>query len=154
MKRIYLLPFMLFAGNLFGQTSEPNLYQVAKPFTKIYADNHKDFIVAFDMGKYIDKAGVGSSIIKTDTLFLQPDKSYIGKEFRIENISNRLYITSLTEKKSKKYELNLVESQKTTFFVNSVLHFTQNQPGFIFNFVKNKKHRQPNLKFNSSKNVW
>jgi hypothetical protein len=115
MKRIYILPFLIFSGNLFGQITEPNLYEVSKAFKKIYADKHENFIVVFDMGKYLDKAGVGSSIRKTDTLVLQSDNSYKGKEFKIETISNQLYVTSLTEKKSKKYELNIVESKKIAY---------------------------------------
>jgi hypothetical protein len=115
MKRIFFLPFLLSAGNLFGQTSEPNLYQLAKPFKKTYADVHDNFIVAFDMGKYLDKAGVGSSITKTDTLYLQSDNIYKGKEFNIENVANQLYITSLTEKKTKKYKLDIVQSKKIVY---------------------------------------
>jgi hypothetical protein len=112
MKKNCILPFLLCTVNLFGQVTKPNLYEVSKAFKKIYADNHENFIVAFDMGKYLDKAGVGSSIRKTDTLFLQSDKSYKGKEFKIENIISQLYIASLTEKKSKKYKLNISENIK------------------------------------------
>jgi hypothetical protein len=112
MKKNCILPFLLFTVNLFGQITKPNLYEVSKAFKKIYTDHHENFIVAFDMASYLDKAGSGSSIRKADTLFLQSDKSYKGKEFKIENITSQLYITSLTEKKSKKYKLNICENIK------------------------------------------
>lgn len=67
------------------------------------------------MGKYLDKAGIGSSIRYTDTLHLQPDNSYRGKVFKIENGNNQLYITSLTEKKHKKYKLEIPDARKIVF---------------------------------------
>lgn len=120
--RIYIIPFLLFAGNLFGQMTEPNLFEVSKEFKKIYADRQDSFIVVFDMGKYLDKAGVGSSIIKTDTLFLQADNIYKGKGFKVENISNQLYVISLTEKKSKSHELKVSEIKKVNQDLNNAYY--------------------------------
>ena len=115
MKVIYILLLLLFGENLFGQTTEPNLYEVSKSYRKIYADKYENYIVVFDMGKYLDKAGVGSSIIKTDTLYLQANNDYKGKEFKIGSIANQLYVTNLTEKKSRTYKLNIVENKKTVY---------------------------------------
>ena len=115
MKRVCILPFLIFAGNLFGQIPAQNLYRVSNAFKKIYTDKYENHIVAFDMGKYLDKAGVGLSIRKTDTLYLQADNSYKGKEYKIENTNNQFYISSLTEKKSKKYKLNIVEKIKAAY---------------------------------------
>jgi hypothetical protein len=67
------------------------------------------------MGGYLDKAGIGASIRRTDTLYQQSDNSFKGKEFKIENNNNVFYITSLTEKKSKKYKLNTCSDNKLAF---------------------------------------
>ena len=152
MKKIYILPFLLFAGNLFGQITEPHLYEVSKAFKKIYTDKHENFIVVFDMGKYLDKAGVGSSIRKTDTLFLQLDNNYKGKEFKIENISNQLYITSLTEKKSKKYELNIVESRKIAYQDLNNAYYLDNY--FAMSERLNKKYELNHYSFRNGFYTW
>jgi hypothetical protein len=116
MKKVYILSILLVAGKLFGQTTEQNLFEVSKAFNKIYADKSENYIVAFDMGKYLDKAGIGSAIRITDTLFLQPDKTYKGKLFKVEESNSQLYILSLTEKKSKKYKLDKVDSLKNAYY--------------------------------------
>ena len=115
MKQVFILLLFLFAGKLFGQTSEPDFHQVTNPLRKIYTHIQEKFIVVFDMGKYLDKAGTGSSIRKTDTLHLQSDNSYKGREFRIEKVNNQPYITSLTEKKNRKYKLEIVDNKKIAF---------------------------------------
>ena len=152
MKKIYILPLLIFAGNLFGQTNEPNLYEVSKAFKKIYADKYENFIVAFDIGKYLDKAGVGSSIRKTDTLFLQSDKSYKGKEFIIENITNQFYITKLTEKKSKKYKLNIVEKRKTAYQDLNNAYYLDNY--FAMSERLNKKYELNHYSFRNGFYNW
>lgn len=107
MKQVFILLIFLFSQKLFGQTSDPDFHQVTKAFQKIYTHSQGSFVVVFDMGKYLDKAGIGSSIRYIDTLHQQPDNSYKGKEFLIDNVNNQLYIKSLTGKKHKKYKLEI-----------------------------------------------
>jgi len=123
MKRLFQFPFLLITANVFAQTSQPNLYEVSKPFKQLYVDKHESFIVAFDMGRYLDKAGVGSSIEKTDTLFLQLDKSYQGKSFKVQENNNQLYIAGLNEKKLKHYKLEIAENTKdATYHLNNAYY--------------------------------
>jgi len=152
MKRAFIFPFLILAGNLFGQISEPNLYEVSKAFKKIYTDNQKNFIIAYDMGKYLDPAGVGSSIRKTDTLFLQSDNSYKGKEFKIENITNQLYITSLTKKKSKQYKLSIVENRKTAYQDLNNAYYLDNY--FAMSERLNKKYELNHYSFRNGFYSW
>jgi hypothetical protein len=151
MKRIFILPLFLFAGNLFGQTPERDLYQVTKPFKKIYADNRKNFIVVFDMGKYLDKAGIGSSIKKIDTLYLQPGNAYIGKEFKIETVNNRLYIRSLTGK-TKGYELGIVENKKLALQDLNNAYFLDSY--FAMSHRLNKKYQLNHFDFRNGFYSW
>lgn len=126
MKKALIFLLLIFTCQLFGQTPKPNFLEVIKPFKKIYLDKQQDFAIAYDMGQHLDKAGIGASIRKTDTLLLQSDKGFIGKEFRIENIDNQLYISSLTEKKSKKYKLEKVENIELTLYnLNNAYYLDQ-----------------------------
>jgi hypothetical protein len=152
MKKMYILPILLFSGNLFGQITEPNLYEVSTFFRKIYTDNHEKYIVAFDMGKYLDKAGIGSSIKKTDTLFLQSDNSYKGKEFNIENINNQLYITSLNGKKTKKYKLNILENREIAFKDLNNAYYLDNY--FAMSRRLNQKYELNNFSFRNGFYSW
>lgn len=152
MKQVFILPILLFAGSLFGQTSEPNLHQITKPFRKIYTHTHENFIVVFDMGKYLDKAGVGSSIRKTDTLYLYPDYSYKGKEFKIDNVNNQPYIRSLTDKKTKRYKLDIVENSKTTFQDLNNAYYLDNY--FAMSKRLNKKYELNHFSFRGGFYSW
>ena len=116
MKKVFILSILLISGKLFGQTREQNLFKVSKTFKKIYADKFENYFVAFEMGSYLDKAGIGSAIRTTDTLFLQPDNTYNGKLFKVEESKSQLYILSLTEKKSKRYKLDKVDSLKIAYY--------------------------------------
>lgn len=115
MKSVFILLNFLFAGQLFGQTLEPDFHHFKNPFRKIYTHTQGNFIVVFDMGNHTDKAGIGSSIRNIDTLYLQPDSSYEGKRFRIENAGNQLYIISRTEKKDRRYKLEVANDRKVVF---------------------------------------
>ena len=126
MKIVYILSILLVAGKLFGQTFEQNLFEVSKAYKKIYADKSEKFIVAFDMGKYLDKAGIGSAIRSTDTLFLQPDNTYKGKLFKVEEKNSQLYILSLTEKKFKKHKLNKVDTLKNAYYNLNNAYYLEN----------------------------
>ena len=152
MKIIYILLLLLFARNLFGQTTEPNIYEVSKAFKKIYADKYEKYVVVFDMGRYLDKAGVGSSIIKTDTLHLQVGNNYIGKEFKIESIANQLYIKSFTNKKSKTYKLDIVAKRKTAYQDLNNAYYLSNY--FAMSERLNKKYDLNYYSFRNSFYGW
>jgi len=152
MKRLVAFSLLLITANMFGQTSEPSLYEVSKPFKQVYADKHENFIVAFDMGRYLDKAGVGSSIEKTDTLVLQPDKSYKGKSFKVEQSNNQLYISSLHEKKSKNYKLEIVENTKDAHYNLNNAYYLDNY--FAMTARLNKKFELNHYEFRSGFANW
>jgi hypothetical protein len=74
-----------------------------------YVSMDNSAAIVYEMGKYMDKAGMGYSIIKTDTLARQPDGTYSGNGSRITRENNRLYlITQL--KKTRKLPIDTVRS--------------------------------------------
>lgn len=89
------------AGRIFFQTnSKKHLY---------YVDMDNSAAAVYDMGSYLDKAGTGYSIRKTDTLARQPDGSYSGSISRIIRENNRLYLVN-GDNKVRKFRIDTVRS--------------------------------------------
>ncbi|HEY0067570.1 MAG TPA: hypothetical protein VGB46_09405 [Flavisolibacter sp.] len=74
-----------------------------------YVDLDNSAAIVYDMGKYLDKAGMGYSIRETDTLVRQPGGSYSGSTSRIIRENNRLYLVS-GDKKARKFRIDTVRS--------------------------------------------
>jgi len=96
------------AGRTFLQTnSKTHLY---------YVDMDNSAAVVYDVGKYLDKAGMGYSIKKTDTLARQADGSYSGNALKIIRENNRLYLVR-EDRKGRKFRIDTVPSS-TVFHTN------------------------------------
>jgi hypothetical protein len=96
------------AGRTFLQTgSKTHLY---------YVDMDDSAAIVYDMGKYLDKAGTGYSIKKTDTLSRQPDGSYSGYTSKIIRENNRLYLVRV-DRKDRKFGIDTVPFS-TVFHTN------------------------------------
>lgn len=110
MKKILPILLLVISSQLYGQRPAPDFLETDKRSIKFYAEKYQDFAIVYKMGGYIDKAGTGSSISELDSLFLQTDNNFKGKKFKIESIQNKLYISSLLKKKSKKHKLKKIEN--------------------------------------------
>lgn len=74
-----------------------------------YVSMDNSAATVYEMGKYLDKAGMGYSIRKTDTLRQQPDGSFAGNGSRIIRENNRLYLIPEL-KKTRKLPIDTVKS--------------------------------------------
>lgn len=101
----YLLAILLILVTVtFAQGQVQAGHQLLKGSSKsrlYYVDVKNNEATVYTMGRYLDVAGKGYSIMKTDTLPQQADGSYTGRQSRIILEENVRYLVNITGKTRK-----------------------------------------------------
>lgn len=111
MKNVIALLLLFVNGVVNAQQHEPNFYQLKKFGQFFYADKMDKHLLVFRMGRYIDKAGSGPSIISCDTLYLLSENFYKGKKYAVKERESKLFFYRLS-KPGSEYEMSKVEDTK------------------------------------------
>jgi len=105
----YLLSITSFLFNLsivHGQSDKGRVLLETKSKSHLYyIELSNSYGKVYEMGRYLDKAGSGYSIRKTDTLVRQPDGVYLGNYNKVIEDNKRVYLIA-QNKKTKTFILD------------------------------------------------
>jgi hypothetical protein len=111
--------FLLSGAAIYAQDRGAGSFYQAKNWGRLYyADLNDATAYVYAMGGYLDKAGTGYSIRKTDTLTRQPDGSYNGGTTKIITENSKRWLV-IEEKKARRL---LLEPAKDAALVNTNLN--------------------------------
>jgi hypothetical protein len=97
--------FLLSLSNLFGQGNNESILLETRSKTHLY---YVELIGSvgkvYEMGSYLDKAGTGYSIRRSDTLSMKPDRTYIGQATKVV-IRDNVFALLVQNKKAEQFAL-------------------------------------------------
>lgn len=92
---------LLFASATIISAHGQQLFQTGSKVHSFYVDIQSNNATVYTMGHYLDKAGSGPSIIRTDTLQQQTDSAYTGLKSSVIRENNEWYLVNTASKNGR-----------------------------------------------------
>jgi hypothetical protein len=106
---------LLFPGMIYGQGNEQSIFLESKTKSRlIYLELNDSTAMVYEIGRYLDVAGSGFSILSTDTLKKKYDGNYTGKTRQVITRNNKTFLLAEFKKRTE-VELDTSENLKQVY---------------------------------------